>query len=274
MNVDFHIHTNNSDGGYEYDKVIKECIKNNISYISITDHNSLTPMINLPKEIKGINGMELDVKYQKYKFHMLLYNFNNNSKLLKDYLKRSRRHEIYLFHKYINLIKETYHIDIDKSFIRNFIRNNNYFDTVKMNRLLVEHGICNEYKEAFIKYTHIIPANKRYIINIDDFVKMAKESNGIMSLAHPLKYKLDMNQMKEIILDLRDNYELRVIEAINNHQTIEEEKELIRFCKNNNLLISAGSDAHYQLGEKNNKRIGIVLNRNINKKDVTFLKLL
>ena len=40
MNIDFHIHTNYSDGGKSYNEIIDECIKNNIKYISITDHNS------------------------------------------------------------------------------------------------------------------------------------------------------------------------------------------------------------------------------------------
>ena len=274
MNVDFHIHTNNSDGAYSYDKVINECIKNNINYIAITDHNTFTPCHDLPKGIKAINGMEMDVKYKKHHFHMLLYNFNSDSNLLKNYFKRSRRHEIYLFHKNIDLIEETYHFNIDKKYIRNFIKNNNYFDTVRMNKLLVEYHICTGPKEAYLKYTHILSPNKRYCINIDEYVKIAEDSRGIMSLAHPLKYHLNMEEIKEVILDLRDNYHLHVIEAINNHQTKEEEEELISFCKKNNLLISGGSDSHYAYGEKNNKRIGIVLDHKMKIEDNTFLKII
>ena len=82
---------------------------------------------------------------------MLLYGFNPNSKLLKDYLKKSRRHEIYRCHKYIDLIEKNYHFNIDKKFICNFIKNNNYFDTVRMNRMLFSYHICNEPKEAYLK---------------------------------------------------------------------------------------------------------------------------
>ena len=272
MNVDFHIHTNNSDGSYSYDQVIKECIKNNIKYISITDHNNFIPN-KYYKDIKIINGMEVDVKYQKLHLHMLLYNFNPDSSFLNIFLKRSRRHEIYRFHKYINLLEEKYHVNIDKKFIRSFIKNNNYFDTVRMNRLLVEYHICDGFEEAYRKYTHILPSNKRYMIKMDDFVRIANESNGIMSLAHPLKYKLTLEEIKEVILELKDKYNLQVIEAINNHQTIDEEKELVDFCKKNNLYISSGSDSHYAFGERTNKKIGLVLNRKITLSDTTFIKL-
>ena len=274
MIVDFHMHTSNADGGYSPDEMIERCLKNNVGYIAITDHNTYTKCTNIPNGIKVINGMEMDVKYHDYHFHLLLYNFNENSKILKNYFKRSRRHEIYLFHKHINLLKETYNLKIDKKFIRNFIRNNNYFDTVRMNWLLVEYGICNGYKEAFDKYTHIIPKHKRYIIDIEEYAKIAKDSNGIMSLAHPLVYKLDMEEIKKIIIDLKDNYHLQVVEAINNHQSKEDEKKLVNFCKNNGLLISGGSDSHYKIGEKANKEVGMVLNNKITDKDTTFLKLI
>ena len=273
MNVDFHIHTNNSDGSYTCDEIINKCLKENIKYIAITDHNTFTSCNNLPKGIKAINGMEIDVRYNGYVFHMLLYNFAENKEILNNYFKRSRRHEIYRFHKYINLIEETFNLNIDKKFIRDFIKRNSYFDTIRMNRLLVEYNICKKPKEAYLKYTHILPANRRYRINIDEFVKIANETNGIMSLAHPLKYNINIEDMKNIILELKDKYHLQVIEAINNHQTKEEEKELISFCKKNNLLISAGSDSHYQIGERSNKRIGIVLDSKLNIEDVTFLKL-
>ena len=274
MKVDFHMHTNNSDGAYSYERLINECIKNDIRFIAITDHNTFTPCYTLPKGIKVVNGMELDVRYKNYTLHMLLYGFNENSKMLKEYFKRSRRHEIYRFHRYLDLIEDTYHLNIDKKFVREFIKNNNYFDTVRMNKLLVQYHICNGPKESFGKYTHILPPNKRYRIKMEEFIKIVDDSNGIMSLAHPLKYNHDIKKTKEIILDLKEEYHLQVIEAINNHQTKEEEKELIDFCKRNKLLISGGSDAHYAFGENNKKLVGMVLDHKLIDDDLNFLKLL
>ena len=40
MNVDFHIHTTYSDGGKTPEEIIKLCKKNDIGFISITDHNT------------------------------------------------------------------------------------------------------------------------------------------------------------------------------------------------------------------------------------------
>ena len=65
-----------------------------------------------------------------------------------------------------------------------------------------------------------------------------------------------------------------MIEAINNRQTLEDEKELIGFCKANNLYISGGSDTHYKIGQTSDKTIGEILNRRVEEREVTFLELL
>ena len=205
---------------------------------------------------------------------MLLYNFDFNSKLLKKYYKKNRQHEIYLFNKNIKYLEKKYNILIDKNIKRNFIRNNNYFDRVRLNNFLVDLGLCNNPKEAFNKYTKELKRTKRMSITMEELFMLANDSNGIVSLAHPLKYNISFEKMKEIILELKNTYNLKVIEAINNHQTLDEEKELIKFCKENGLLISAGSDAHYKLGMPADKVVGKVLGRNINECELTFLILL
>ena len=269
MNVDFHIHTNYSDGGYSYDQIIKECIKNNVHLIAICDHNAFVSHKPNPN-VKVINGIEMDVRYKEYSFHMLLYNFNEKSKSFINYLKNSREHEIINFNKNLDILENTFHFNIDKNLIQSFIDKNNYFDRVRMNKLLVEANICVDAKSAFEKYTYILPKTKRYAIGIEEYAKIAKSSNAIMSLAHPLKYGLGIEETKRIILELKDKYGLNAIEAINNHQTLDEEKEFIDFCNKNNLLISGGSDAHYKKGNKSRKRVGIVLEHTIDEKKQHF----
>ena len=277
MNVDFHIHTTYSDGGKTEEEIIKLCLLNNIGYISITDHNTFRFYQKNEKydsKLKIIRGMEVEVEYNKNLIlHMLLYNFDLNSKLLKSYYKKNRAHEIYYFNKKIKLCKDLYNIKIDEKIKRKFIRNNNYFDRVRLNNLLVECKLASNPEEAFYKYTKDIKETRRYRISVEDFFKLEKDSKGVASLAHPLRYKMSLKDIEDIILDLKNKYNLRVVEAINNNQTIADEKKLIKFCIDNGLYISSGSDSHYKYGEKTNKTVGIVLNRKINKKETTFLEL-
>ena len=278
MNVDFHIHTRLSDGGKTPEEIIELCKNNDIGYISITDHNTFRfHKENQNKDfgIKILRGMEVEVEYSNnLVLHILLYNYDLNSKLLKEFYKKNRAHEIYHFNKRIELCEKKYNIKIDKDIKRRFIRNNNYFDRVRLNNLLVECNLAKDPVDAFYKYTKDIPEAKRYRINIKDFFKLEKDSKGIASLAHPLRYKMDIKEIEKIILELKNKYNLRVVEAINNRQTLEEEKGMIKFCKDNGLYISCGSDSHYKFGETNDRTIGLMLNRKIDDKEVTFLELI
>lgn len=277
MSVDFHMHTTYSDGGKTPEEIIELCKEKNIGYISITDHNTFRFHKENTKDygIKIIRGMELDVEYNKdTTFHILLYNFDLNSKLLKEYYKKNRMYEIYHFNKKVKQIEKTFNIQIDKNIKRKFIRNNNYFDKVRLNNLLVECKLAIDPRDAYYKYTKDIKETKRFKLSLKDFFKLEKDSNGIASLAHPLRYKKTLQEMEKIILELKKKYNLRVIEAINNRQTLEDEKELIGFCKANNLYISGGSDTHYKIGQTSDKTIGEILNRRVEEREVTFLELL
>ena len=280
MNVDFHIHTRISDGGKDLNDILNECIDNHVNYISVTDHNSFKEgykLINKKKynNLKIINGVELDVRYtSKMTFHMLLYNFNLNSPSLNKYYTDNRKNEIRQFKKNIDLLEKKFKIKLDKNIVKKFIKKNNYFDRVRINNLLVECKICKTSKEAFYKYTNIIPKHKRKKITMKQLFYLEKQSKGIVSLAHPLYYGININKMKKIILNLKRKYNLKVVEAINNRQTVEEEKELINFCINNHLYISCGSDAHYKIGDSNTFRVGVVNCRKIDESQANFLKLI
>jgi predicted metal-dependent phosphoesterase TrpH len=277
MNVDFHIHTTYSDGGKTPEEIIELCKKSDIGYISITDHNTFRFHKENKKDygLKIIRGMEVEVEYNKdITLHILLYNYDLNSKLLKEYYKKNIKYELYHFNKKIKLCEKLFNIKIDKNIKRKFIRNNNYFDRVRLNNLLVECNLAKDPVDAYYKYTKDIKENKRFKITIKDFFELEKDTKGVASLAHPLRYKMDLKEIEKIILELKKKYNLRVVEAINNRQTLEEEKELIKFCKNNNIYISCGSDSQYKFGETVNNNIGLILNRKIDEKEVTFLKLL
>ena len=47
MYVDLHIHTNNSDGQYSIEDILKKCEKAKLKIISITDHDSVQSYIKM-----------------------------------------------------------------------------------------------------------------------------------------------------------------------------------------------------------------------------------
>ncbi len=74
--VDFHIHTNLSDGVYTPEEVVKLSIKNDCHEIAITDHDNITDFSKLAKEndITIIPGIEFNTSVTG--MHLLGYNIN------------------------------------------------------------------------------------------------------------------------------------------------------------------------------------------------------
>lgn len=88
--INLHTHTNHSlDGVLDINEVLNICEENNISYVSITDHDTCDAY----KEIKDaiytgtiINGIEVDALIGKETYDILCYGFNleNVSKWAKE----------------------------------------------------------------------------------------------------------------------------------------------------------------------------------------------
>ena len=70
---------------------------------------------------------------------------------------------------------------------------------------------------------------------------------GKVFLAHPFKYKFDGKEMVEEVLKSKC---IDGIECIHSYHTQEEIDYLLNICEKNDLIVSAGSDFHY-----NNKKI-------------------
>ena len=74
-NVNLHIHSNLSDGIYDFDDLVEQALKKNLKHISITDHNCVegyrkTKHKDCPILIKGV---EFDCIYRLTLLHVLGY---------------------------------------------------------------------------------------------------------------------------------------------------------------------------------------------------------
>lgn len=102
--IDLHIHTNVSDGAFSPKEVIDEAVRNNVSVIAISDHDTVDAynedlfLYAKSKNIQLINAVEISTKWEKCGIHVLGYNFDLNDKSFREslYKLRNIRH-IYLF---------------------------------------------------------------------------------------------------------------------------------------------------------------------------------
>ena len=106
------------------------------------------------------------------------------------------------------------------------------------------------------EYFELIKSNNEelYFKNPKEIIQIIKEAGGYSFLAHPSAYRKGDKLPLEMLEEWRD-YGISGIECFSPYlSNIEDADYYIKFCKENNLMISAGSDCH---GEFSNRTLGI-----------------
>lgn len=296
--IDLHIHTNNSDGILSPKEAIEEASKNNVSIMSITDHDTIDSyndeLFRYAKErgILLIPGVEISTKINKCGIHVLGYNFNLNNIVLIETLKKlcNARHD-YLYNVASKLNELGYKLNIEeldkieavtKAHIAEDIVNNPENENILLKEFkhIPSKGefietILNEGCSAYVKKTTITPVEAANII---------RNAGGKVVLAHPVAYKHEDNLVEKDILKLVNDMKINAIEGYylyidRNNNLINEISLWKKFADENNLISTIGTDFHnfdnkrptigfnnYSI-EIDNKEIENILNFITNKKD-------
>ena len=268
--VDFHVHTNKSDGILSPKEVVDRAYKNEVEILAITDHdtiNGLSEAIDEAKvrNIKLIPGIEFSCNYNNESIHLLGF-FGDDSYKSEDFieiLNNIQEKRLLRAKKMIKKLSDEFNINI------------NFKDVLKHGKnIIARPHIAKAIIDAGYPYTHdyifdnfigkdkpaYVPTNK---ITIEEGIELLHKFNALVFLAHPVLIK---NSPLEDFL----KFNLDGIEAIYFLNSKEDEKYLLNFAKEHNLLVSAGSDCHGDF--KIDKRHGDIGNMTL--KDEYLSKLL
>lgn len=261
--IDLHIHTTCSDGELTPREVINMAIKNKVSVISVTDHDTIgayeEELFDYAKDnnIKIIPGVEISTKNDKCGIHVLGYNIDLNNEEFKNKLEKLRnsRHE-YLYQVADKIQELGYIIDIielDKietvtkaHIAMNVISNDKNKDILMKqfghipNKGEFIETIMNEGCPAYVKKNTITPR---------EAVELIENASGIAVLAHPVAYKYEDDLTDEDIINLVRDMRVGMIEA--NYVYVDKNNKKINECDywrdfayRNSLKTTIGSDFH------------------------------
>lgn len=261
--IDLHIHTTCSDGELTPREVIDMAVKNKVSIISITDHDTIgayeKELFDYAKDnnIKIIPGVEISTKNDKCGIHVLGYNIDLNNEKFKNKLEKLRnsRHE-YLYQVADKIQELGYIIDIielDKieavtkaHIAMNLISNDKNKDILMKqfghipNKGEFIETIMNEGCPAYVKKNTITPR---------EAVELIENASGIAVLAHPVAYKYEDDFTDEDIINLVRDMRVGMIEA--NYVYVDKNNKKINECDywrdfayRNSLKTTIGSDFH------------------------------
>lgn len=262
--IDLHMHSNFSDDGeLTVEKIIDRAIKNNVSTISITDHNSVKANKLALEYIKGrdikyIPGIEIDCQCKGLNLHLLGYDFDFTkecfleleNKILNEEKEAGIRriHEIKkctdLFLDEEDVIKKAENGVITGEIIAEVLledkRNDNseillpYRDGGKRSDMPFVNFYWDYFSQGKPAYVHMD------FIELKDAISMIKENGGVAIIAHPgNNLNNNLTFIDELISEGIDG-----IEVFSSYHDEKDIKFFYEKAKENNLFITCGTDFH------------------------------
>ena len=252
MLTDLHMHSYYSDGTMSPREIVEDAKKRNVQLIASTDHNVLDSYTELKEAaeefgIKVIRGVEIDARFEDIVVHILAYNFEDNENLFN------------LVHKAKNELLET-SIELIKRMENDYenISSEDYeaYDYDKRKggwkgiHYLFDRGITSELFEG-VKYYGKYKCGHEYFDypTVEEVVKAVHEANGYVVLAHPCNYY--KNNTKEEVLEKLEKFKSIGIDGVECYYPANSEmmtETCVEFCKNNDMIITVGSDSHGEFG--------------------------
>lgn len=260
MNVDFHMHSNNSDGHFSTAELLELCEDNNLKIISITDHDSVQSYYDVLSDnlsFNGIlvNGVELSFASNGGLFDILGYGININK--MNNWLQSTYNHEKMLQkqRRILSVMQQLYD-ELGIKYAPNLKIRTGFkseaYNLVKQSALTFEENrdkFPELFGKSFYKVCHTNKNSKYYIDEtylcptIHEVIDAIHSAGGVAILAHSGDYNFSETEMRTYIEEAIkagiDGLELK-----HNSHSSKIEEIIQEYAQRHRLLTSGGSDYH------------------------------
>ena len=259
--IDLHTHTFYSDGIDSPAGLVKAVKLRGIEILAKTDHDTIAGYEEAKGEaekwgIKLISGAEFTAK----KYHILGLNFDTKNKKILELLEKSKNLQREACRQRTDIL-ENYGVPISLKKVENYFpksRVGKYnilmamlIDKECRSWLYEKHGNASpdEIRDFYITKKGIAAKlENRPALENEEIIKTIHEAKGIAIFAHPLK---DINAFSYTLKDADNLSELDAmkeigIDGLEIQPSFYSEKDSLieKYAKDNNLLITYGSDYH------------------------------
>lgn len=246
MYADIHLHSTFSDSTLSVKNIVLKAIENKISLISICDHHSVECYDEMRDMCRsyGLNyiyGVEINASIEKDDsfVHILGYNPNPKNDKLLQLLKFSRQIYDRMSYRLIECLSENIE-NISALKYENFSYTGK-FGGWKAYEYLLKNNIISQLQEYFKLLKSYNIENPQFE-SVRTVCSIIKEAGGIAVLAHP-----GNTFPQSCLSDYLEKFHESGIEGIEcfypRHNT-EITNMCLKYCHENNLLITGGSDDH------------------------------
>lgn len=248
---DLHMHTTLSDGELSVEQLVNRLKERNIQVFAITDHNHALAYETLEvKDINMIKGTEITTSFEGTIVEVLGYHIDHSviNNWYRDFFSDENiiKNEIKLFNELKDLAnKKGYNIPTDLE-MDEVVKGQSkktvfyYLDETlddfefKTYKEFFRKGLSNPASEWFID-------EGRYYPSLKEVIDLIHEAGGIAFLAHPFEY--GFKELNPLFNEIR-SLGIDGIECYHPSAPVVQSVKLARYCTDNNLFGSGGSDFH------------------------------
>jgi 3',5'-nucleoside bisphosphate phosphatase len=264
--IDLHSHTDESDGSFRPEALVKAAVEGGLTTLSITDHDTFAgyeKAVPFAQEagLNLIRGIELNTRYQGRNIHLLVYFPHREPaaafrQRLVD-ITAARRERNRLLIEKLQTLGITISLEEVEALGRTLTGRPHFA------RLLVAKGYAANREEAFNKY--LGESGQAFIErespSLEEAIALAAESEGTASLAHPIRLgKRDHAEEERFIAGLRD-IGLPSIEVFHSDHEADDIRRYLMIAEKYGFAYTGGSDFHGE--HKPNVRLGHAANGTI-----------
>ena len=252
MLVDLHIHTYYSDGTMSPKEVVEDAKRKSLGIIAITDHDVLDSYEELKVEaekagIIAIRGVEIDSIFEGHLVHLLAYKFEDNEKLFK-LINHAKEQLLETSIELIRRMENDYEgISLEDYNSYEYERRKGGWKGI---HYLHDRKITEGLFDGVKFYGKYDCGHEKFAFpSVGEVCNTVHDANGYVVLAHPCNYYSNKN--KEEILEKLEILKSLGIDGVECYYPANSDlmtNTCLEFCKDNNLIITAGSDGHGDFG--------------------------
>ena len=243
MAVDFHAHTNASDGSLSPEELVRRAITKGLTALAITDHDSVEAIPRALRAAKSsslllIPGVELSAVYENLDVHVLGYFVDYTD---QHFLARLEELRVARQERAADMVKALHEAGFDVT-IDEVLRlaEEGAVGRSHVARVLVDKGHAPSVAEAFDLY---IGRGRPYYVPKPSTtpalaVRTILDAGGVPVLAHP-----SITGAESLIPQLAE-VGLAGVEAFHAEHTQEQAESLVRVAREHGLIVTGGSDHH------------------------------
>jgi len=249
--IDLHAHTTASDGSLSPTALVHAAHALGLSALAVTDHDTLDGLAEAIQAAQSLSitvvpGVELSVEDDDGRFHLLGYAFSPHDAALQDalvHLRESRAARNTLMAQKMAALGLPLTMDDVRAEAG---PDSHVIARPHFAQALLKRGLVTSVQDAFDRY---LATGKplylpKQVLTPHDAIALIHGAGGVAVMAHPGLVSLGEDSLAARIASLASQSGMDGIEAFYSQHTDAQTARFLDIAKQNNLLVTGGSDFH------------------------------